>query len=330
MTMNDMIMRFPAQLQEAVALGKKLDIAPLDPSITNIVIAGMGGSGIGANFVATFIRQECPLPIHIVKGYTIPAFVGKNSLCIVSSYSGNTEETLDCMQQMEAAGATIIALASGGEIAQTAQQKGFVWIKLPGGWTSPRACLGFSMTLQLFALNKLGLVSDDRLREMESAIKMLEAEQTSIREKGARLADLIYDRIPVIYSEDRLEPVAVRFRQQLNENSKMLCWHHIIPEMNHNELVGWRTEDPRMAALFLRTRQDHPRNVVRTDIVKEVIGNYAGSVIDLYAKGNSLIEQALYLVHLVDWTSLYAADRRQKDPVEIHVIDYLKKSLAEL
>ena len=127
-----------------------------------------------------------------------------------------------------------------------------------------------------------------------------------------------------------MEAVAVRWRQQINENAKMLCWHHVIPEMNHNELVGWRDQRPDVAVIWLRNRDDFNRTSVRTDINKDIVEHYTHTSIELWSKGKSLIEKAFYLVHLGDWTSVYLAELRNVDPVEIKVIEFLKGELAKV
>jgi glucose/mannose-6-phosphate isomerase len=127
-----------------------------------------------------------------------------------------------------------------------------------------------------------------------------------------------------------MEPVAVRLRQQINENSKALCWHHVVPEMNHNELVGWTEKNENLAVLYLRNDDDYSRNVVRMDINKKIIGQYAGDIIEVYSKGESLAEKALYLVHLGDWISWYLAELRGVDALEVNVIDFLKGELAKV
>jgi len=127
-----------------------------------------------------------------------------------------------------------------------------------------------------------------------------------------------------------MEAVAVRLRQQLNENSKILCWHHVVPEMNHNELVGWRKENNDLAVIYLRNDDDYQRNQVRININKEIISSYTNTIIEIDSKGASLIERAIYLVHLSDWISFHLATLRGVDPVEIKVIDYLKGELGKV
>ena len=136
--------------------------------------------------------------------------------------------------------------------------------------------------------------------------------------------------MPVMYTTDRAESIGVRWRQQINENSKMLCWHHVLPEMNHNELVGWKSKHEDLAVIFLRNRDDLKRNQVRMDITKQIVGQYASTVIEIYSKGQSLTEKLMYMVHLGDWVSWHLAQLNNVDASEIMVIDQLKKELDKV
>ncbi len=328
--MNELIERFMDQLEEGLQIGRNASIQPAATNITHIYVAGLGGSGIGADFVASFIQDECKLPFLVRKGYHVPAFVGSNTLAIASSYSGNTEETLISYAQIKKQGARLLCVASGGKIIELAKADGHDFIQVPANWPSPRACLGYSVTAQLAALQHLGYISDRCLNEIEGAIVMLRKESAAIREQAKTIAQKLHKKIPVIYIEDRMEPVAVRLRQQINENSKALCWHHVIPEMNHNELVGWTEENKDLVVLYLRNDDDYARNAVRMDINKKIIGKYAGEIIEVYSKGSNLIEKSLYLVHLGDWISWELSVLRNVDALEVNVIDYLKGELAKV
>ena len=126
-----------------------------------------------------------------------------------------------------------------------------------------------------------------------------------------------------------MEAVAIRARQQINENAKMLCWHHAIPEMNHNELVGWRSKSDQLAVLIFRNSDDHPKNQRRIEISKTVIAKYTPHISEIYSKGNSLVERSMYFVHFGDWLSWYLSKLNGRDAIEIDVIDFLKSKLAE-
>lgn len=328
--MMSLVDRFPAQLQEALEIGAAATIRPHDKTINKIYLAGLGGSGIGGDFTAEFVAHECKVPYLVGKGYDIPAFIDEHTLFIASSYSGNTEETLSAYEQAKSTGAKIVVVSSGGKLIQYAQERDLDYIQVPGDWPSPRACLGFSFVQQLFILSKLGMIGTDQIDQIRSSINLLKFDQDDIKVEAERIAKLLYGKLPIIYTTDRMESVAVRFRQQINENSKMLCWHHVIPEMNHNELVGWRDKNDLLAVVYFRNKDDHKRNATRIDINKEIISKYAAPVIEIWSKGTSLVERSMYLVHLGDYISCYLADMRGMDSIEVDVIDYLKGELAKM
>lgn len=328
--MDQLVERFTEQLREAVEIGQSAKISAHTEDINAIYVTGMGGSSIGGSFAAEFVKDELKVPYVFGQSYQIPAWVNKHTLAIASSYSGNTEETLSSFNELLTTGAKVVVIASGGKLIELAKTHQLDYILLPSDWPSPRACLGYSVVQQLFVLRHLGLIGDTRINEINASIKLLDQEAENIKEKASKICDLIVDKIPVIYTTDRMSSVAVRYRQQINENAKMLCWHHILPEMNHNELVGWRDEYNNIAVLFLRNADDFSRNDKRIDITKEIIGNCTNTIIDIYSKGNSLVERALYLVHLGDWLSVYMAERREMDSIEVKVIDYLKSELGKV
>lgn len=328
--MDTLIAGFVPQLEEAMEIGRKATFRSLDNDTTHIYVAGLGGSGIGADFVSSFIADECRLPFLVRKGYSVPAFVGPKTLAIASSYSGNTEETLIAYDKIKNQGARMICVASGGKVIDYAKRDGFDYVQLPANSPSPRACLGYSLTVQLWILHKLGLISTAPLNGIDGAINLIRKETEAIKEEARVIADALFNKIPVIYSEDRIEPVAVRFRQQINENSKALCWHHVIPEMNHNELVGWTENHPELTVVYFRNDDDYSRNSLRMDINQSIISKYAGSILNVHSKGNNIVERSLYLVHLGDWVSWYLAQLRGADALEVNVINYLKGELGKV
>lgn len=328
--MEQLVDRFPAQLVEALDIASRAVVNKHSSPIRNVYVSGMGGSGIGGNFVAEFVRAECKVPYLVGKGYDIPNWINKHTLVIASSYSGNTEETLSAINMVLQTGAKVVCVASGGKLLEIAKENKLDYISLPNDWPSPRACLGFSLVQQLGILNKLGLISGRALKQVASAAKLLEKQQPSIKKAAAKTAQQLADKLPVIYTTDRMEAVAVRFRQQVNENAKLLCWHHAIPEMNHNELMGWRDVNHNIAVVYFRSQHDFARNAVRIEINKQMISQFTPNIIELWSKGKSLIEEALYLVHYGDFVSCYMCDYRKMDSIEIKAIDYLKGELAKV
>ncbi|MDF1696054.1 MAG: bifunctional phosphoglucose/phosphomannose isomerase [Saprospiraceae bacterium] len=328
--MDTLIDRFPAQLKEALEIGKAATVtAPTQP-INKIYVAGLGGSGIGGDFVAEMIKDECKVPYLIGKGYSIPSYIDENTIAIISSYSGNTEETLTAFDLLEKTGAKIICIASGGKVIARAKEAGYDYIQVPGDWPSPRACLGFSLVQQIYVLEKLGFISATISAQIKTSIDVIKYDQDDIKAEAKKIATKLYGKTPVIYTTDRMESVAVRLRQQINENAKLLCWHHVIPEMNHNELVGWKAKRSDIAVLYLRNKDDFKRNATRIDINKTIISKLAGDVIEVYSKGKSLPEKMMYFVNLGDWVSWYMSEMHGVDSIEVDVIDYLKGELAKV
>lgn len=329
MTMTELIDGFPQQLTQAITIGRAATLTKANSAISNILISGLGGSGIGGTIVAELVGTSCKAPITVNKEYFIPGFVSENTLVIISSYSGNTEETLQALDLAYNKGAKIVCITSGGKIAAFAQEKGIDLIEIPGGFP-PRSCLGYSLTQLFYVLQFNGLIDSAFEGQIENTVTALNAKNGAIKEKAQAIAKQLNGALPVLYATPGYEGVAVRFRQQLNENSKILCWHHVIPEMNHNELVGWRDNAEKLAVVFLRHKGEYFRNAHRIEYSRKVVSQYTQNIIDIWAEGDSEIEKALYLVNLTDYVSDYLANLRNLDAVEVNIITGLKGMLEEV
>jgi glucose/mannose-6-phosphate isomerase len=328
MKMNQLVEEFPNQLKRALEIGQTAKIGKNKFPIRNVLITGLGGSGIGGTIISNILKDDLQVPVLINKEYQIPAYVNENTLVIVSSYSGNTEETMSAMLQAFKKNAQIVCITSGGLIKEYADTNDIDYVLIDGG-SPPRAAFGQSFMQIFFILYYLGLLENKFIEYTQSAINLLEQEEESIKLIAKSYADRLSGKIPVIYADAKFEGVAIRFRQQINENAKMLCWHHVVPEMNHNELVGWRDKNDNIVVVFLRNQFDFERNQERMEFVKEVVTNYVSDVIEIESKGNTDIERALYLIHLTDWVSCFLADLKGVDAIEIDVINKLKSKLAE-
>ncbi len=324
--MDNLIANFTKQMAQALEIGKMMKLSPRHREIKNVVVAGLGGSGIGGNLVAELISKKMKLPFIVCKDYFLPHFVDDHTLLIASSYSGNTEETLHAMEDGIKRNSKIVCVSSGGSMVALARKAGLDYVTIPGGMP-PRACLAYSFIQQLFILSYYNLIDEGFVVGIEEAIAHLDTEEKRIVKQAQSIARKINKKMIVIYSAANMESVAIRWRQQLNENSKMLCWHHVIPEMNHNELVGWRSSG-KFAVIILRNDSDYSRIQQRMNIAKNIISQYTPNIIEVYSKGESFIEKSLYLIHLGDWVSYYLAERKKVDPVEVNVIEYLKAELA--
>jgi glucose/mannose-6-phosphate isomerase len=327
-TMNELITAFPANLKEALEIADAFQFRPLEKEVRNVLICGMGGSGIGGSLVSKWLEDELTVSVSISKDYTIPSFVNEHTLVIGSSYSGNTEETLSCIEAALVQKAQIICISSGGKVMELGEQHGFDVVQVPGG-NPPRTALAYSLVQLINIFAKTGLASSSNLKDIESARVLIEAEELEIKEQARELAHHLYGSVGILYGASELEPMLVRARQQFNENSKMLCWHHVLPEQNHNELVGWGGGDNRFSVVFFENEGTHRRTARRMEITKEKILERTSSVMTITAIGKNLIERSIYLINIVDWASLYLAEKKEVDPIDIAVIDYLKSELSK-
>ena len=327
--MKKLVSDFPLQLQEALIIGKNHRFIAPATDFSNVVVTGLGGSGIGASIVQNYVFDKLKVPFTVNKDYFLPAFVVKRSLVIVCSYSGNTEETVNALQEARKRKATIICVTSGGKIAEYAGAKKLDCILVPAGMP-PRACLGYSLVQLLYVLAHYGLISNSIEKEIKGSIKLLKNTEDDVQKKAMAAAKKIVGKLPIVYSASSIEGVGTRFRQQLNENSKLLSWNGAIPEMNHNEFVGWKDDASDKAVIVLRNNDDYKRVQARMDIGNKIFKKHKATVVEIYSEGKNYWEQVFYLIHLTDWISVFLADLRGVDATEVKVIDFLKKSLSEI
>jgi glucose/mannose-6-phosphate isomerase len=323
--MPELIRTFPDQMRQAVQLAQEAELSSPTP-VSQVLVAGMGGSGIGSGVAASLALP--PVPMSTWSDYELPSWAGPGTLLIASSYSGNTEETLDAVEQAKDRGCRIAAVCSGGSLAEQARAAGWDLLIVPGG-RPPRSTLAFSVAMQLRLLHHFGLAPDPAAPLLRCA-DYLEAHQPELRAQAAQLAAQLPGTTPVLYGARAWEPVLRRWCQQIQENAKMLCWMHVLPELNHNELVGWRDQRPDLSALFFHSSLDHPRTAHRSRFTRQVVQDCGARVLDLAAQGADRWEQVFAWIHLGDWLSVELAALRGVDPVEIAVIDRLKDELPRV
>lgn len=324
--MEKLIAGFPNDIKTSVSHNQHLSDFELKP-FSRVLITGLGGSGIGGTIVSELLADSCNFPIVVNKNYRVPAWVNEETLVVACSYSGNTEETLAATEQAKSQGAQLAAVTSGGELLKIAQSEKMPLVQLPSGYP-PRAAFGHGLVCLTALLAACG-VTAWKPEMFLGAVDLLNERMPQIKAKAEQWAKTLKDRVPVIYAAEGLGGVAVRWRQQINENGKMLCWHHILPEMNHNELVGWAGGDNRFAAIILTSPDDHPRTALRMELSKEIISKHTDTVLEAEAAGSNRIERMYHLIALGDWLSYYLSIERGVDPVEVDVITHLKSELAK-
>ena len=327
--MQELIEDFTKHITASINISKSTTLTPFSGKIENVLICGLGGSGIGATIITQVVADEANCPIIVNKDYKIPGFVNQNTLVLCCSYSGNTEETIEMLANAEAKGAVISCVTAGGQLEKIAKEKEYNHIVIPNGHP-PRAAFGLAFPSLFFMLNHYNVISHNYVDQFNNAISTIDAEEENVIQEAKDITEKLVNKIPVIYSDANYEGVAVRFRQQLNENSKMLCWHHSIPEMNHNELVGWRTKNENLAVVIFRNDDDYFRTQKRMEVNKTVFEKYTSTIIEIHSKGNSQLEQSLYLIHLGDWISILLGNKNGVDITEVDVIVALKGELAKI
>jgi glucose/mannose-6-phosphate isomerase len=322
---------YPAQVVQAIALGKSQQLTAPANEIRQVVIAGLGGSGIGGSIVKTLTAQTLPAPLEILKSYDLPAWVGKHTLLLASSHSGNTEETLTVVQQAAQRGAKIVAITTGGQLADLAKSNGWDLVLMPFEKPCPRQFLAYSLIQQLYVLINLGLVPASLAADIDEGAALV---QTSpVQEVAREIAAKCANRLPFIYADERLGALALRFQQQINENAKQMAHVNVFPEMNHNELVGWRLPAQHLqqsVVILLRSAHNHPRVDIRLAVCEPIFRKLTADVVHLQLQGNSLAAQTLHFIHLTDWVSYFLAKINGVDAYEIDVINHLKNELAKV
>jgi glucose/mannose-6-phosphate isomerase len=323
--MENLIFKFIQQIEEALILGENTILKPVHAN--KVFITGMGGSGIAGRFVAEIMKLHGTIPVIISNTYEVPSWVDDNTLALVSSFSGNTEETVTALNSLLNRKANIISISSGGKIIKISRENDLDLIQIPSDWSAPRACIGYSIIFQLFALFQLGYLKIELTKEISLCIELLLREREDIYKNAAHLAKLLKDKTPLIYSDSIFEPLAIRFRQQLNENTKILAFNSTFPEMNHNEIAAWTSSLSEFSAVFLISELYNERVVRRIEISKEIMINHTDVIVDIELKGNTVLQQIFYGIHIIDWISWFMAKNRNVDATDISSINFLKSEL---
>lgn len=320
-------------MANALKMVESVDLVRPGSDIRNILITGMGGSGIGANVVESLAFGRVPIPITVTKGYNIPHFVSPHTLFIACSYSGDTEETLSAIHKAMLKRAHIICITSGGKMLELAKEYNLLWIKIPGDSVSSRGHIGYMVISLLAALYHTNLIGAAFIKETENAIEYLNRGEKAIQSEAELIAKKLKGKLPIIYCDDRLRAMAMRFQHQINENAKQFAHINTFPEMNHNEIAGWQLPETVLQlaqVIYLYSDHDHERVEKRMEMCRPIFEKRGNPIIDIVAEGASLLEQYYYLIHLTDWISYFLAKENGVESAPIEAIDHLKAELSKL
>lgn len=338
--MASVIKSFPDQCRNAKMIGSLARIPEsLKVKHRNIVCTGMGGSAIGADIARSYLAGEVKAPMYVNRNFTLPAFVGKGSLVVVSSYSGNTEETISAFNDARRRRARIIVITSGGKLARMARKLSLPIVIIPSG-LQPRAAIGYSFFTLITILSRIGVIADktDEISEAITVLARLDGynlgpEVPVYKNIAKKIARQIYLKIPVIYSgQDHMDAVGTRWRGQLAENAKTIAFSNVFPEMAHNEIVGWRYPKKLLkefVMVILKDRGDNSGVARRMEIVERIVKRQGAKVIEVSSVGKGLLARIFSLIYIGDYVSFYLAMLNNCDPTPVESIAYLKKELAK-
>lgn len=304
-------------------------------NITNIVFAGMGGSALVGLLSTTWPGYN--VPFEVCRTYDIPAYVSENTLFIASSYSGNTEETLEALSQAEAKHAQIVVISGGGKLAETAAAKNYPIITLPKA-EQPRYALFYFLKALVVILENAGLLAESSAsQELHQAAEFLQTASQgwlpavpTAQNPAKQLALECMGKSVVIYAGPVLAPAAYKWKISFNENAKNVAWWGTLPEFNHNEFIGWSSHptDKPYAVIDLRSDLEHPRVQRRFDVTERLLSGMRPSPHTVQAKGTTKLEQLLWAVMYGDFVSLYVALLNGVNPAPVELVEKFKQELA--
>ena len=336
--MYGVISNMPDQIREAVKLAEDFSVNIDAGSISSILFAGMGGSAIGGDLVRSILEDECKLPISVVRNYKLPVWAGESTLTLVSSYSGNTEETLSAYKDALKKGCKIICLTTGGKLQELADNDDVPVLIIPAG-LPPRGAIAYSSIPWLLIFASLGIISDSSneiaamASDLEKVIKDYGNYDSAQDNLPLTVARKAVGRIPLIYiSTGSFSVIGKRWANQIQENAKMLAYTNELPEMNHNEIMGWHLtgqSKESVLPIFIISNNHHPRVNLRLDITSKLVENKRGEVVRINPTGDKLILQLFSLIVLGDFISYYLSLLNHIDPGPVDIITELKEQLGK-
>jgi glucose/mannose-6-phosphate isomerase len=301
--------------------------------VANIVVAGMGGSALAAGIVKSWVRFE--VPFEVVRKYNLPSYVNENTLVIASSYSGNTEETLACLEEAEQRGAQIAVISAGGQLIDIAQEKNLPFVQLPNSY-QPRMAVSLNLRALVKLLESSHLI-EGKYDEIAGVADWLadEAQKWSAsipteHNLAKQLAEQSAGKTPVIYSGSRMAPVGYKWKISFNENAKNIAFCNELPEFNHNEFIGWTShpiEKP-YVIFDLISGFEHPQVLKRFEASDRLLSGMRPKSIPVELAGDSVIAQMLWGAMLADFVSIYLAILNGVDPTQVDLIEKFKKELS--
>lgn len=303
-------------------------------SVNKIIVSGLGGSAISGDVFYTLFGKQLNIPYAVNRNYNLPSFADENTLVIACSYSGNTEETLSSYEDAKSKQCKIVTISSGGKLKDFSLHDGYPHFEVESGY-QPRCAIGLMLTTLIKFFDNAGFIDVDNNFYSKLIEFWKNKSETYSTENGDpyQFALKLIGKFPVIHSTELLQSINVRFRSQLAENSKVLSYSGIIPELNHNEIIAWELYDEKfLPAVLIQIidTEDHPRNKLRFEITKKILSEVKLEILRLESNEEEFYLRTLDLIYFVDWVSFYLAVIRKVDPTPIKNINVLKNELAKI
>jgi glucose/mannose-6-phosphate isomerase len=301
--------------------------------IQNVVLAGMGGSALPGVILGSW--PQVKVPFEVVRNYAVPEYVGKNTLFISSSYSGNTEETLEALQHAEEKGAQIVVIAAGGKLADAAKQKNYPLFAIPAG-IQPRMATFYFLNAFVKILAPLGLTVQDvtELAEasdwLKSELEKLGPDVPTAQNRAKQIAQELMGKTVIMYAGPLLYPAANKWKICMNENAKNTAWVNQYPEFNHNEFIGWSSHpvDKPFAVVEIRSGLEHPRVQKRFEVTERLLSGKRPAPLVVVPEGDTLLKQLLWGIAMGDFVSVYLALLNGVNPMPVDLVEKLKVELG--
>ncbi len=333
--MGEAIESLPLMLKEGREIGGKASPVSLGGRVSSIAFLGMGGSGIAGELISSLFVDILPFPVFVIRDYKIPPFLGDQTLFFAVSYSGDTEETLEACNSALERGGKVVAVTSGGKLSSLAQEKGFPLLKIPAGY-QPRAAVGFLFGASLSFLEKLGFFGDlgpvwEETFSVLLNLKEIYSRATPAEENPAKKLSLeaLGKEIVIFSSPGITTSAALRWKAQLNENSKITALIDSYPELDHNEIVALSHRKGNYFLITLRDLEEHPRVSLRIRLTSEIIEPFISGIAEIQSQGKSRLARLFSLIFLGDFFSYYLALLRGVDPTPVEAIKVLKSRMAK-
>ena len=321
--MKQAILNFPQQFEAGLKAAEEVKNSQAGK---NIIICGMGGSALPANLLITY-KSDLETAVYIPRNYSLPPQANQDSLVICISYSGNTEETLSCYRQAVEKGLEPLAITTGGELKELAEENNLPIAEIPSG-IQPRQAIGYQFSALLQILNNCGIVSNQKanLSRLENNLQPKELEQ-----QGKELAEELTNKLPLIYSSEKFKILARIWKIKFNENTKSMAFWNYFPELNHNEMTGFeeikKQIDPEQLRVLMLKDQENDKISKRMELTKQLLKEHNVQTREIPIEGNSLLEKLFNSILLSDWTTFYLAKKYGVDPEAVPIIEDFKEQL---